>query len=112
MMGHGHGMGNGYGYGMGTGGAWLMGLLLLAGIIVVVVVVVLALNGHLGHRGATPPANLATGPVPTSAARAILYDRYARGEIGTDEYAERLRGLGFVTAPTDVAPPAAPKPTS
>lgn len=33
------------------------------------------------------------GPDPTSRAREVLAERYARGELSTDEYRERTDGL-------------------
>jgi putative membrane protein len=65
----------------GPGEALLSGLLLagllLAGLGVLVVVAL-----RLGGRGRR------------SAARQILDERFARGELTTEEYAERLRALG------------------
>jgi putative membrane protein len=69
------------GWGMG-GWGWLWGALLLIGIIVLIVLAVLVLT-----RGTT------SGGGRRSRAREILDERYARGELDTEEYHERLREL-------------------
>lgn len=80
----------GYGNGMGMGWMWLFWLLVIAGIVVLVVVAVRAIGGGVsrtdGRTGATSQDR--------SGARQVLDERYARGEIGTEEYRERLRELG------------------
>jgi putative membrane protein len=66
-------------------------LLLIVGTAVLVFVLVKVLTGT---RGGTPPGGY--GPPPGAGprrAREILDERYARGEISTEEYRERLRGL-------------------
>ena len=77
---------NGYWAGMGWG--WLFGLLLVAGVVTLIVLVVrLANDGRpSAHRG----PETGTGQ---SRSRAILDERYARGEIDTTEYEERLRTM-------------------
>ncbi|MFW6033645.1 MAG: SHOCT domain-containing protein [bacterium] len=68
---------------MGGGGwAWLWGVLILIGIVALVVLAVLAVMRGVSSKGAS-----------TSRAREILEERYARGELDTDEYHERLREL-------------------
>jgi putative membrane protein len=79
----------GFGSGMGMGWMWLFWLLFVAGVVVLVVVAVRAAGGGVtgGDRG--------RAPVPRrSRARLVLDERYARGEIATEEYRERLRELG------------------
>lgn len=83
--------GNGYGTGMGMGGAWAFGLLLIAGTVLLTVVVVRAING--GVRGGAGPAHTDDGRSSTSHAREVLDERYARGELATEEYRERLTTL-------------------
>ena len=82
---------DGYGYGRmhdGGGIGWVMVLLMLVVAIAVVVAVVALL------RGARP-----TAAVPTKAAggssdaRAILKDRFARGDIDEDDFRARIRAL-------------------
>lgn len=80
----------GYGWG-GMGGGWLVGLLvgavLLLGLVAVVVVAVRTAR----QRSAPPPAGDA---VPAhSRARAVLDERYARGDIDDEEYRRRLEVL-------------------
>ncbi|GAA4283770.1 hypothetical protein GCM10022261_13010 [Brevibacterium daeguense] len=80
-------------YGMGTGGMWwiwVFGVLLLIGVIVLVVVLVQLLAGRPGNA----PRGGYQGAVASGArAREILAERYARGELSTEEYRERLRTL-------------------
>jgi putative membrane protein len=68
---------------MGPGWGWLFVALLLAGLVLVVVVLVRALAGGGGGGGAAGQQR----------ARQILAERYARGEVGTEEYQARLRAL-------------------
>jgi putative membrane protein len=72
---------------MGPGWAWLFMALLLAGLVLVVVVLVRVLAGRVG--GGTAPG----GASGQRRARQILAERYARGEISTEEYQARLRAL-------------------
>jgi putative membrane protein len=86
-------MGNGYGYGMGAGGMsgyWWFGLLILVGIALLVVVLIRALKGGASSQS-TRPVDRAS---ERGEARLILDERYARGELTTEEYQERLQGLG------------------
>ena len=85
------------GWGMGSGwGMWLFGTLLLVGLVLLIVVAVrLMLRGtpgrdaYLGDRSGPYPA----APAGQSRAREILEERYARGEIDSEEYRERRRTL-------------------
>lgn len=67
----------------GWGWMWLVGLLSLLLLIALVVGVVWAVT-RSGRPGPSDPA---------SRAREILNERYARGEISTEEYRERLDAL-------------------
>jgi putative membrane protein len=79
----------GYGYGMGGMWLWwLFGLLLVVGLVLLAVLVVRSLAGGTGSGAPSAP-----GPLPPSQAREILDERYARGEVSTEEYHERLRSL-------------------
>lgn len=72
-------------YGMGMGWGWLFWLLLVIGVVLLVVLAVRALGGGV-TRGAGRP-------LARSRAREVLDERYARGELTTEEYRERLREL-------------------
>lgn len=72
------------GMGGGMGWGWLFLVLLVVGIVLLVMALV---RGWSGGRGAPQ----ATGP---SQAREVLDQRYARGEINTEEYQDRLQQLG------------------
>ncbi|MCH8565667.1 SHOCT domain-containing protein [Nesterenkonia sp. LB17] len=84
------------GMGGGMGWMWFFWLLLIVGTVVIVIVLVLvllkALTGSSGdgsrQGGSAPP----TGARPRRS-REILEERYARGEISTEEFSERLRTL-------------------
>lgn len=78
-----------YGWMMGGGGVWwilwiLVPLLLVA--VIVLLVVALPRRGGPDGTGNMQP--------PRSAARDILDERYARGEIDHDEYNRRRDELG------------------
>lgn len=82
--------GRGYGGHMWDGGGWghfifgpLMMLLFLAAIVAVVVLLVRWIGGT-GGGGA---------PRPGAAARDLLDERYAKGEIDRDEYLQRKKDL-------------------
>lgn len=73
-------------YGGGMGGfwwPWVFGLLLVVGVVVLLVVLVKALSGR----------SLNNGNNGRSRGRGILDERYARGELSTEEYRERLNAL-------------------
>jgi putative membrane protein len=82
--------GDGMGWGMGW--MWIFWLLLIVGTVVLVFVLVKTLTGNSGggtrQGGSAPSAG--AGP---RRSREILEERYARGEISTEEYRERLRTL-------------------
>lgn len=79
-----------YGNGSGMGGWMFFGVLMMVGVVLIVVVVVRVIGG--GVRGTNEPARPAVRP--ESEARRLLDERYARGELSTEEYQERLRVLG------------------
>ena len=85
----------GDGFGMGWG--WLFGLLLLVGLGLLIVLAVRALGGGISRdtrdREAPPRDRGSAQPAP-GRAREILDERYARGELTTEEYRERLKILG------------------
>lgn len=82
-------MGNGMG---GMGWYWLFGALLILGLALIIVIAVSQLsNGLNRRRGAVAVTDEPSG---RSQAREILDERYARGELSTEQYRERLQGLG------------------
>ena len=77
-----------YGGGMG-GWGWIFGALVLVGLVLLIVVAVRLLGRPQGGvTTALPPHE-----DPRARARAVLDERYARGEISTDEYRERRQAL-------------------
>lgn len=91
----------GYGSGMGM---WGFGLLLVVGVGLLVALAVRARGGGVtrGPRvGPSGPPRDATGteqpqdaPAPERGqARELLDEQYARGEVSTEEYHERLQNL-------------------
>jgi putative membrane protein len=77
------------GPGWGMGLMWLFWLLLVLGVVLLAVVVVRAVGG-----GVTREDRSGGSQVERSRARQVLDERYARGELSTEEYRERLRVLG------------------
>lgn len=80
--------GNGMGMGLGMGLVVLFWVMLIIGLAVLVFVLVRVLG-----TGAGRPAGPTTSAGGRSRAREILEERYARGEISTEEYRERLDTL-------------------
>ncbi|MFP5250801.1 MAG: SHOCT domain-containing protein [Actinomycetes bacterium] len=79
-----------WGDGWMMGWGWLFGGLIMVGVVLVVIALA-ALLGRPREGGAPPSAaDRTAGP----GAQQILDERYARGEIDTDEYQERSKGLG------------------
>ncbi|WP_235861216.1 SHOCT domain-containing protein [Tersicoccus phoenicis] len=72
---------------------WILWVLVIAGVVLLAVVLVKAFT-HNGDSNATTGGH---GPRRTGAghtdARELLRERYARGEISTEEYQERRRNL-------------------
>ena len=81
---------NGGGMG-GMGLMWIFGLLTLVGVIVLVVVLVKASTGRSSTTGG--PDHSRGASTGTGRWREILEERYARGELSTEEYRERLGTL-------------------
>jgi putative membrane protein len=80
------------GSGVGMGWMWLFWLLLVLGVVLLVVLAVRAVGGGVAGPG-IDQRDRAGRPV-RSRAREVLDERYARGEITTEEYRERLSALG------------------
>ena len=79
------------GTGMGMGWMWIFWLLLIVGIVLLVALAVRALGGGIRRDGAPGGDD---GRPSRSHARELLDERYARGELTTEEYRERLTALG------------------
>jgi putative membrane protein len=79
-----------HGYG---GGPPIFGLLVLIVVLAIVVWVVLSITRHSSHHHPHRPHHFddgaATGASETSEALKILNERFARGEIDADEFAQR-----------------------
>ncbi|MEJ7704390.1 MAG: SHOCT domain-containing protein [Geodermatophilaceae bacterium] len=89
-------MWNGTGMG-GMSGFWLFGLLLVIGVTLLVVLAVRSWGGGISRdpgtgTGRSPRAG--KGRQGQTRARDVLQERYARGEVSTEDYRERLQTLG------------------
>ena len=83
-----------FGYGYGMGWMWLWGLLAVVGILVLVFVIVRVTSGGIKRNDTSVNSASGTGAVGRSTPRQILDERYAKGELTTEEYRERLAVLG------------------
>ncbi|HAJ16711.1 MAG TPA: hypothetical protein DCL57_01180 [Microbacterium sp.] len=83
------------GYGMGLGLGWLWVVLVLVGFALLIYVAIRVGTRSPDATGAPPtPAGPQSGtPAGGEAARRILEERLARGEIDVDEVTERMRAL-------------------
>ena len=77
-------------YGSGMGWGWIFWLLMLVGIVLVIVVVVRAVGGGRSDPDFTRATGGQSG---RSRAREMLDERYARGELTTEEFRERLAAM-------------------
>lgn len=84
-----------------VGGGLFFGLLLVVGLVLLAVLAVRLVGGGLAPRDHDTPSPTTRGPAPATPdpapdgdAQRLLDERYARGEIGTDEYLQRRRHLG------------------
>lgn len=83
---------DGYGYGSMMGWSWVFWVLIIVGIVLLVLLAIRLFSSGTNRTGnGTGTYGAAAGP---SAARRILDERYARGELDTEEYRERLKSLG------------------
>ncbi len=71
--------------GWGGGWMWLWGIAMMAVFVVLIVWLIRSTTG--GAAQAPPPT------ASTDRAREILSERYARGEVSTEEYRERVEQL-------------------
>lgn len=83
---------NGYGMG-GSAGTWVFATLLILGVALIVVLAIRALGGGIGpdRDGRARPVDRQPG---RSRAREVLDERYAHGDIDTEEYKQRLTVMG------------------
>lgn len=82
--------------GFGMGGielAWIFWILLIAGLVLLAVVLVKAFTRNAGGNAPTGGQESPRSGAGTATARATLEERFARGEISTEEYQERRRLL-------------------
>ena len=80
------------GYGFDMGWIWLVGLLVLVGLVLIVFVAVRAFSGGV-DQGSHGDAGALPGQGHRSTARQLLDERYAKGELSSEEYRERLTVL-------------------
>ncbi len=86
---------NGSGFMMGW--TWLFWLLLIIGVVLLVILAVRAFSGRITRSGidrGPGPGLERPNAIGAAAARRILDERFARGELSTKEYRERLKVLG------------------
>lgn len=83
-----------FGYGYGMGWTWLWGLLAVVGILVLIFVIVRVTTGGIKRNEASGTFPAGAGSVGKTTPRQILDERYAKGELTTEEYRERLAVLG------------------
>lgn len=80
----------GYGYNM-MGWGWLIGAVLIVLVVIAVVVVLLLAPGRTNRAAVAPTSVASATPTP----RQILDERYAQGDLTTEEYLERAKHLGL-----------------
>ena len=79
----------GYGYNM-MGWGWLIGVVIVVLVVIAVVVALLLIPGRMRHPAMVPLSATDSGPTP----RQILDERYAKSDLTTEEYLERVKHLG------------------
>lgn len=83
-----------FGAGYGMGWMWLWALLAIVGLLLLIFVIVRitagGIKGNGGGEIGPGPANAVAKNTP----RQILDERYAKGELTTEDYRERLSVLG------------------
>ncbi|GAA4659791.1 hypothetical protein GCM10025779_27670 [Arthrobacter cryoconiti] len=84
------------GYGSMMSWTWLFWALLIVGIVLLVILAVRFFSGGINRGGTGRGDGPGTGGSArgVSAARRILDERYAKGELSTEEYRDRLKVLG------------------
>lgn len=83
-----------WGYGFDMGWMWLFGLLVLVGVVLIVIVAVRAFSGGVHRDSSQGDTGALPGQGHRSTARQLLDERYAKGELSSEEYREKLTVLG------------------
>ena len=83
----------GYGYNDGGVWMWVFGGLMMVGVLLVIGMVVWAIMTATTRGNAAPTAP--ADPGGRARTRQVLDERYARGEMTSEEYSERLHTLGL-----------------
>jgi putative membrane protein len=83
-----------FGYGFGMGWMWLWGLLALVGLLILIFVIVRVTTGGFKRNETSGTLPTIAGAAEKRTPRQILEERYAKGELSTEEYRERLSVLG------------------
>lgn len=78
--------------GIGMGSGWLFGVLITVGVVLLIILLVRFLGGGVKRDGRGEPD--ARAPISV---RQLLDERYARGDLTTEEYRERIHVLGGET---------------
>ena len=84
----------GYGYDGGGAWMWVFGGLMMLGVLVPIGVAVWAVIAAT-NRGPTAAASAPVDVGGRARTRQVVDERYARGEIDSEEYTERLHTLGL-----------------
>ena len=77
-------------YGM-SGWSWVFGGLVVVGVVILIIVLLRRSIPVRNDAPSTPPSVAGGAPSPQQ----ILDERYARGELTTEEYRERITALGL-----------------
>ena len=87
----------GYGYDGGSGWMWVFGGLMMVAVVVLIGAVVWAVIAatNRGNRGPTAGGASPAEVGGRTRTRQVLDERYARGEMNSEEYTERLHTLGL-----------------
>jgi putative membrane protein len=83
----------GYGYDGGGAWMWVFGGLMMVGVLVLIGLAVWAVIAGT-HRGPTA-VEASPADIGGRRTRQVLDERYARGEMDSEEYTERLHTLGL-----------------
>ena len=84
----------GYGYYGGGAWMWIFGGLMMVGVLVLVGLAVWAVTAAT-NRGPTTAVTTPADMGGRTRTRQLLDERYARGEMNSEEYTERLHTLGL-----------------